>query len=168
MIMQMAQQEEQANRAEAARGETGPSEDEVHEAIVNPSSYLPYPSSTLAPKIVPNDLTNFRSRGVSQVEKELKQQLRELKERYEQVIDEFNWNKLVYEAEFSFEPVMGDTYHLYAGRDSRTRSRLSLVPPEEWPGRGWIGSFRLNVDRRWEPVEVSPDFDLRDLAGELQ
>ncbi len=164
--MQMEQQEQQEHRDAEAGADTDSGGEYELGSVVNPSSYLPYPSSTLAPKIVPNDLTNFRSRGVSQVEKELKQQLRELKERYEKVIDEFNWNKLVYEAEFSFEPVMGDTYHLYEGRDARTRSRLSLVPPEEWPGKGWIGSFRLNVDRRWEPVEVSPDFDLRDLAGE--
>lgn len=164
----MVEKNQHTHQGREADTELDQGEEKPEESVVNRSSYLPYPSSTLGPKIVPNDLTNFRSRGVSQVEKELKQQLRELKERYEQVIDDFNWNKLVYEAEFAFEPVMGDTYHLYEGRKPNASSRLSLVPPEEWPGRGWIGSFRLNVDRRWEPTEVSQDFDLRNLAGEEQ
>ena len=137
------------------------------EEEVNPSAYLPYPVSTLSPRIVPNDLTNFRSRGASQVEKELRQQLQELKERYERVLDDFNWNKLIYEAEFGFEPVMGETYHLYrAGDDCQAKAKLSLIPPANWMSQNWIGSFRLNVDRRWEPMQVSTDFDLRTLAGE--
>ncbi len=157
MIDQMSREKKQ----EEEKSQEGESE-----TVANRSSYLPYPSSTLSPKIVPNDLTTFRSRGASQVEKELKQQLQELKERYEQVIDDFNWNKLVYESEFSFEPVMGDIYHLYDGRKPQDARRLSLVPPGDWLGKSWIGSFRLNVDRRWEPIEVSPDFDLRKLSGE--
>jgi len=138
----------------------------IEESELNTASYLPYPVSTLSPKIIPNDLTTFRSRGVSQVEKELKQQLQELKERFEQVLDDFNWNKMIYEAKFSFEPVMGDTYHLYEGRTPSEDRALSLIPPEDWIAGAWIGSFRLNIDRRWEPMGVSPDFDLRKLAGE--
>lgn len=143
-----------------------PGSDPTELPVVDPSSYLPYPTSTLSPKIVPNDLTSFRSRGVTKVEKELKQQLQELKERYEQVLDDFNWNKLIYEAEFGFEPVMGDTYHLYDGRTPSAPRKLSLIPPDDWLGKDWIGSFRLNVDRRWEPIDVSPDFSLRSLGGE--
>ena len=38
-------------------------------------AFMPYPVSTLSPRIVPNDLTNFKSRGISKVERELEQKL---------------------------------------------------------------------------------------------
>lgn len=122
------------------------------------AAYLPYPSSRLGAKIVPQDLTTFKSRGVTRVERELHQQLVELREQYLAVIDSFNWNKLVYESQFSFEPTIGESYHLY---EIRGRHHLSMIAPEEWNQR-WIGSFRLNSDSRWEPVRISPEFDLRE------
>jgi hypothetical protein len=120
-------------------------------------SYLPYPVSRLGAKIVPQDLTHFKTRGISKVERELQQELVELRERYLAVIDAFNWNKLIYEAQFSFEPVIGETYHLY---DVEGRHQLSMIEPEQWHQK-WIGSFRLNSDARWEVKKISDDFDLR-------
>lgn len=125
-------------------------------------SFLPYPASTLSPRIVPTDLSSFKSRGISQVERELQQKLLEIRESYLAAIDHFNWNKLVYEAEINFEPVVGETYYLY---ESRGRHLLSMIGPGEWSMRH-IGSFRLNVDRQWLLVETSPDVDPRELFGQ--
>jgi hypothetical protein len=124
-------------------------------------NYLPYPVSRLAAKIIPQDLTNFKSRGVSRVERELQQELIELRERYMRVIDAFNWNKLLYEAKFGFEPVIGEMYHLY---DVDGNYHLSMIEPESWHQR-WIGSFRLNADGRWQADHVSEDFDLRNFVS---
>ncbi len=121
-------------------------------------SYLPYPASRLAAKIVPQDLTTFKSRGISRVERTLQQELVELRERYLSVIDAFNWNKIIYEAHFGFEPVTGESYHLY---EVAGKYQLSMIRPEEWHQR-WIGSFRLNADGRWQVEKVADDFDLRD------
>jgi hypothetical protein len=121
------------------------------------TSFLPYPASRLAPPIVPQDLTSFKSRGVSKVERELQQELVELREAYLRVIDTFNWNKLIYEAHFGFEPVIGEVYHLY---QIDGKWHLSLIEPSTWHQR-WVGSFRLNADGRWEVRDLSPDFDLR-------
>lgn len=120
-------------------------------------NYLPYPASRLAPKIVPQDLTNFKSRGVSRVERELQQEMVEIRERYMEVIDSFNWNKLIYESQIRFEPVCGEVYHLYEVDGAR---HLSMIAPEEWHQR-WIGSFRLNADNRWQIERTAPDFDIR-------
>lgn len=122
------------------------------------SNYLPYPVSRLAPKIVPQDLTSFKTRGVGRVERELQQELVELRERYLGVIDAFNWNKLIYESHFGFEPVIGEIYHLY---EFNGRHNLSMIAPEEWHQR-WLGSFRLNADGRWQAEKVAEDFNLRD------
>jgi hypothetical protein len=121
------------------------------------ASFLPYPASRLGAKIVPQDLTHFKSRGISKVERELQQELVELRERYLSVIDSFNWNKLIYEASFGFEPVTGEIYHLY---EVAGKHHLSMIEPEQWHQR-WIGSFRLNAGGRWQVEKISDDFDLR-------
>lgn len=121
-------------------------------------NFLPYPASRLAPKIVPQDLTNFKTRGVSRVERELQQEMVELREKYLEVIDAFNWNKLIYEARFGFEPVVGEIYHLY---EMEGRHHLSMIEPETWHQR-WVGTFRLNADGRWQVEKVAKDFNLRD------
>lgn len=120
-------------------------------------NFLPYPASRLGAKIVPQDLTSFKSRGVSRIERVLQQELVELREKYLEVIDAFNWNKLIYEAKFGFEPVIGERYHLY---EVEGKHHLSMIEPESWHQR-WIGSFRLNADGRWQVEKVAEDFDLR-------
>ncbi len=125
------------------------------------ANFLPYPVSTSGPAIVPNDLSTFRSRGVSEMEKQLHQQMVELREKYVAAIDRFNWNKLVYGAEFRFEPVMGETYYLYHGRQGHL---LSMIGPREWP-RPFIGAFRLNLDRCWEVVELAEGLDRDKIFG---
>jgi hypothetical protein len=125
------------------------------------ANYLPYPASRLAARIVPQDLTSFKSRGISRVERELQQELVELRERYLAVIDAFNWNKLIYEARFGFEPVIGETYHLY---EVEGKHQLSLIEPQSWHQK-WIGSFRLNADGRWQADQIADDFDLRGWIG---
>lgn len=120
-----------------------------------PRAFLPYPASTLSPRIVPTDLSSFKSRGISQVERDLQQKLVELRETYLAAIDHFNWNKLVYEAEIQFEPVVGEVYHLY---ESRGRRVLSMVAPEEWPMKH-LASVRLNVDRQWQLERTGAEVD---------
>jgi hypothetical protein len=125
------------------------------------ANFLAYPVSRLGARIVPQDLTSFKTRGIGKVERELQQELVELRERYLRVIDDFNWNKLVYESHYRFEPVIGETYHLY---EVEGKHQLSMIEPQQWHQR-WVGSFRLNSDARWEVVQTSPDFDLRAWVG---
>ncbi|MGC6466426.1 MAG: DUF2452 domain-containing protein [Akkermansiaceae bacterium] len=124
---------------------------DLTEDIVNKGAFLPYPVSTLSPRIVPTDLSTFKSRGISQVERDLQQKLVEIREQYIATIEHFNWNKLVYEADINFEPVVGETYHLYTIRGTNT---LSMIAPDQWPHHH-LASFRLNVDRQWELTEAS-------------
>jgi hypothetical protein len=127
-------------------------------------AFLPYPVSTLSPPIIPNDLTSFKSRGISQVERDLQQKLQEIRETYLQAIDHFNWNKLVYEADIQFEPVIGETYHLY---EMRGRRMLSMICPHEWP-QHHLATVRLNVDRQWKIVETGKGVDSKTLFGGIE
>ncbi len=124
-------------------------------------AFLPYPVSTLSPPIVPNDLTSFKSRGISQVERDLQQKLQEIREMYLATIDHFNWNKLVYEAEIQFEPIIGGTYHLY---EMRGRRMLSMISPDQWPQKH-LATVRLNMDRQWKIVETGKGVDSKELFG---
>ncbi len=121
--------------------------------IVNEGAYLPYPTSTLSPKIVPNDLSTFKSRGISQVERELQQKLIKIREEYIEVVDHYNWNKLVYESEINFEPVIGNIYHLY---NLRGKNTLSMIGPDEcFFGDSHLATFKLNIDKQWDLVEAT-------------
>ncbi|MGJ8695260.1 MAG: DUF2452 domain-containing protein [Verrucomicrobiaceae bacterium] len=123
-------------------------------------AFMPYPVSTLSPRIVPNDLTSFKSRGLSQVEKDLSNKLEEMRREYIATIEHFNWNKLVYEADIQFEPTIGETYHLYR---MRQKNVLSMIGPDQWPQKH-LASFRLNLDRQWQLIEAS--VDARDLFSD--
>lgn len=143
-------------------------DDPIHEAEILPDdaalsgrAFLPYPASTLSPRIVPTDLSSFKARGISEVERDLRQKLSELREDYLRAIDHFNWNKLVYEAEIRFEPVVGGVYHLYQMDGGRV---LSMIAPGQWPHRH-LATVRLNVDRQWQVVDVGRDVDPHELFG---
>jgi hypothetical protein len=125
------------------------------------TAFMPYPVSTLSPPIVPNDLTSFKTRGISEVQRDLQQKLTEIREEYLRAIDHFNWNKLVYESEIRFEPVVGGVYYLYQMRNGRA---LSMIAPEQWPHRH-LATVRLNMDRQWLVVEVGVGVDKQGLFG---
>ncbi len=127
-------------------------------------AFLPYPVSTLSPPIIPNDLTSFKTRGISQVERELQKKLEEIREAYLQTIDHFNWNKLVYEADIQFEPIVGEIYHLY---EMGKRRVLSMIAPDQWAQKH-LATVRLNVDRQWKIVETGSGVDSRQLFGTVE
>jgi Protein of unknown function (DUF2452) len=138
---------------------------ELSELEPKPSrAFLPYPVSTLSPPIIPNDLTSFKSRGISQVERDLQQKLQEIRETYLATIDHFNWNKLVYEADIQFEPIIGGTYYLY---EMRGRKLLSMISPDEWSQKH-LATVRLNMDRQWKIIETGASVDTRELFGQVE
>lgn len=107
---------------------------------------LPYATSVGAPVIRVDDLVSWKSRGITNVNKELANKFAELKSQYESLVEEYEWNELVYSAKFSFEPVIGEIYHLYRGKDGT--NFLSLIGPLEW-NREHIGTFKINSDKKW-------------------
>ena len=107
---------------------------------------LPYASNVGAPMIRPDNIDDWKLRGVNKVNKQIETKFLELKEEYLKLVEEFQWNELVYKAKFSYEPVIGETYHLYVGNDGNPF--LSLISPNEWD-KEHIGSFRLNSEQKW-------------------
>ena len=114
------------------------------------ASLLPYATSVGAPVIRVVDVVSWKSRGISNVNKELENKFNELKIQYENLIKEFEWNDLVYGSKFSFEPVIGEIYHLYTGDDGI--NFLSLIGPREW-NKEHVGTFKLNSDKKWIVID---------------
>lgn len=110
------------------------------------ASFLPYATSVGAPIIKVDDIVSWKSRGITNVNKEFENKFNELKNQYQKLMEEYEWNELVYSAKFAFEPVIGEIYHLYAGEDGI--NFLSLIGPNEW-NKEYLGTFKLNSDKKW-------------------
>lgn len=111
------------------------------------SSILPYGSNVSAPAIKTENIDLWKSQGVHKVNKQFQAKYNEIKEEYENLIEEYRYNEIVYGSKFSFEPVIGETYHLYMGNDNQLF--LSMISPNEW-NKEHMGSFRLNSERKWQ------------------
>jgi len=74
---------------------------------------------------------------------------KELKESYQKLVEEYNWNKIIYESEYSFQPISGKTYHLYQ-RENQSYW-LSIIAPQNW-NKKHIGSFKLLTNGKWEKI----------------
>lgn len=118
------------------------------------ASLLPYATSVGAPVITTDDVVAWKSRGIHSVNKEFENKFQELQSAYQKLMDDYKWNELVDNAKFSFEPVIGETYHMYLGDDGI--EFLSLIAPNEW-NKEFIASFKLNSDKKWVVLETKTD-----------
>lgn len=114
--------------------------------VADNPALLPYASNVGAPTIRPDNVDVWKQRSIHKVNKQLSTKFEELKQEYRKLVEEFQWNELVYTAKFSYEPIIGETYHLYIGKDGTPF--LSLIEPHEW-NREHIGSFRLDSNQKW-------------------
>lgn len=110
------------------------------------ASLLPYATTVGAPAIKTDDLIAWKTRGIHQVNKEFENKFEELKLQYLKLMEEYQWNDLVYNAKFSFEPVVGEIYHMYQAE--KETQFLSLIGPNEW-NKEHLASFKLNSDKKW-------------------
>ena len=110
------------------------------------ANILPYATTVGAPVIKTDDVVAWKNRSIHNVNKEFENKFNELKLQYQKLMEEYEWNELVYNAKFSFEPVIGEIYHLYTGADGV--NFLSLIAPHEW-NKEHIASFKLNSDKKW-------------------
>ncbi|NVJ88553.1 MAG: DUF2452 domain-containing protein [Flavobacteriaceae bacterium] len=111
----------------------------------------PYGTSASSPVIKPLNTASWKNDGIQRVNKQLKSEFEEVKKQYENLLQKFQYNDLVYNAKFSFEPNVGEVYHLYYNKKEETF--LSIISPEQCNFKH-LGSFRLNSDKMWEKVEA--------------
>lgn len=114
------------------------------------AALLPYSSGVAAPKITTPDITSWKQTNINKVNHEIKSQFDQLKEQYDAMVKKFEDNQLVYGAKFSFEPIVGEIYHLYTGRKDGLPF-LSVIHPSEcsWD---FVGTYRLTSEKLWEEI----------------
>ena len=109
----------------------------------------PYGTSASSPVIKPLNTATWRNDGVDRVNKQFKSKFDELKKEYEAMMEQFEYNDLVYNAKFNFEPIIGEVYYLY--NDKKEESFLSIIQPDQCNFK-YLGSFRLNSQKMWEKL----------------
>ena len=108
-----------------------------------------YATSVGAPVITTTDTVDWKNRSIRKVNQKVQTKYLELKAEYEKMMIEFEYNNLIFNAKFTFEPLIGDIYHLYRRENGETF--LSLIAPNEC-NFNTMGSFYLNADQIWEKV----------------
>ena len=120
-----------------------------------------YPVSRLAPPFALVDL----AREIAQADELLSnragakleviaRQVRLLQEQAREVLAQTRRDQQLHRARCNFHKRPGQIYHLY--RDQRDESVLSLLSPADWRGRPphrFEGSFRLESDGSWTPLD---------------
>lgn len=111
------------------------------------ANILPYGSNIGAPSIKLNNLSLWKSRGISSYKSVLKSKVDKIKDEYSVLVDEYNTNDLLYNAKYDFEPIIGEVYHLYEKED-KDENFLSLIHPKTWRKKH-LGSFKINSEKVW-------------------
>jgi len=109
----------------------------------------PYATSISAPVITTTDTIAWKNRSINKVNHKVAAKYLELQKEYEKMMQEFEHNKLIFDAKFNFEPIIGEIYYLY--RRENEELFLSIIAPEQCNFDS-LGSFYLNVDQIWEKI----------------
>ena len=125
---------------------------------------LAYPHTIGSVLVKPEDEGKLKSRALSAMREQTNRQLAQLQKQAELLAKQASalrkrveLSEKIYEAELSFEPFVGNVYHLYQ-KDSKFR--LMLIGPDEWGRKKpqnieFIGSVKLLSDHTWEILEES-------------
>ncbi len=111
----------------------------------------PYATNVGAPVIKMENLAPWKNKGVGMVNTAINAEYEEIRQKYQSLQERFEYNNLIYSAKFSFQPLVGNTYHLY--KNKKNEPFLSILAPEEC-NFDHIGSFRLGSDYVWKKLEM--------------
>lgn len=115
------------------------------------ASLKPYPTNLGAPRIEIPDTNAWKNRSVANVNHQLQTKFDALKKEYEAMLETIEFNKKIFNAKFSFEPIVGQTYHLYLKADDS--HFLSILAPTEC-SFNFQGSFYLNAEQLWQKTSL--------------
>ena len=89
--------------------------DETQEKYI--AKLLPYASQVNSPLIEVPNVDAFKKKGVDKVSKQFNAELVDLKKKITQFVKEASDTQKVYSAKFKFEPLVGEVYFLYFGKN---------------------------------------------------
>ena len=116
----------------------------------NPNA-LTYGITPSAPaSIKPVDIDAWKSQVSPTFKHYFKERYDTLVKEYEEIVNDYNINKMLYETTMTFKPNIGQICYLYKRASGTTF--VSLVPPESAFWGGYVGAFKLNAQYSWEEV----------------
>ena len=107
----------------------------------------PYATNVGAPVITTSDTIAWKNRSINKLNHKVQTRYLEIRTQYEKLMQEFEYNNLIYSAKFTFEPIIGEVYHLYKRDNNETF--LSIIAPDQCNFNS-LGSFYLNTEQIWE------------------
>lgn len=111
---------------------------------------LMYGGNLSAPVIKLDDVLGWRTREATNVNNLFSTKYNEIKAEVEKLIDDYNWNELIYgHVEYNFIPVVGQTYYLYKRENNSLF--MSLIEPTQWK-KEHVGSFKLDSSNKWNKI----------------
>lgn len=108
-----------------------------------------YGTNVGAPAIQVISTALWKNSHIQKVNNQFRTRYDELKASYEAMMQQLEYNNMIYNAKFNFEPIVGKTYHLYKDKDEHPF--LSIIPPQEC-NFNFLDSFRLNAEMIWERI----------------
>jgi len=130
-----------------------------------PQRTSPYPMSRLAPA---HDLVHVAEQIAKADEmignvvggklEVIVDQIRRLQEQAKDILDGAREDLELHRARCAFPKRVGKIYHLYRSEDGETY--FSMLAPADWgdggPPHDYVGSYRLEPDQSWTPLERIP------------
>lgn len=110
---------------------------------------LPYGSNIGAPAIKPDDISTWKREKIEKTNKYFTKKYEEIRSEYEKLIEEFEWNRVVYSSNYRFEPIIGEKYYLYRKKDGELF--LSIITPDEWT-QDFVGAFEMDSENKWKKI----------------
>ena len=124
-------------------------EEKKPDQVADNPGLLPYGSNVGAPVIKPDDIVGWKAEQAIKTNHFFNTRYQEIKEEYRKLIEQYEWNELVYKSNYSFVPIKGHTYYLY--QKNNKELFLSLIEPDAWD-QDFIGAFKLDSEDKWEKV----------------
>src|SRR5215213_3124741 len=124
-------------------------------------SVLPYSASVAGAVIKPNEEGIIKHKALTAMEEQTNMQLEQIRKQIEllalqayEIQKRKDLSLMIYSAQLSFKPNIGQTYYLYEKKDGS--SMLSLISPKEWgrstPFKRFIAAVQLLADHTWREL----------------
>ena len=110
---------------------------------------LPYATTIGAPAIIPDNISTWKNEKILKTNHYFNKKYDEIKKEYEKLVEEYEWNKVVYGSNYNFQPIIGEKYHLY--RRNNGEMFLSLIEPQSWK-QEYVGTFEMDSDNKWKKI----------------
>ena len=103
------------------------------------------------------EIDNWKEKQAPQLKNYFDERIDEIKILYEDLLDSYKWNKIIYESRIMFQPVVWKKYHLY--QNDKGKRFLSLISPSDWNFKknkmDFIGTFKQDTQQRWNVVKLN-------------